>query len=187
MAIMDEDYFFATWNNNITVNNSETLKYTLMMCIYEALQEEFEFKHLSGNLKNTIVLSEQPTVIGKMSDDSEIFGGSEFVINIVAMRYDINVYNKTGQILYSNVSNKTDKKQKIIERLKQGKTINDLDMEDFGGEKSHHNFLVGSYAKAVDESGGISGTHKNYAENCIRKGIEKWKKMFPDLDISSNL
>ena len=35
-------------------------------------------------------------------------------------------------------------------------------------------YVPGSYADAVDKSGGFSGTHKNYAERCVKKAIDKW-------------
>lgn len=36
----------------------------------------------------------------------------------------------------------------------------------------------GSYAQAVNESGGFSKTHTGYVEDCIRLTIEKWLKYF---------
>lgn len=32
----------------------------------------------------------------------------------------------------------------------------------------------GSYANAVDVTGGYSGLHTNYVDNCIRKSISQW-------------
>lgn len=33
---------------------------------------------------------------------------------------------------------------------------------------------TGSYAELVNQTGGLSGTHKSYIETCINKGISKW-------------
>ena len=35
-------------------------------------------------------------------------------------------------------------------------------------------YYRGSYAQKINETGGLSGKHKDYVENCIKKGIEKW-------------
>lgn len=151
--LLDENYFGLSSNSNITVNNSDTLKYILMMCIYEALQEEFEYKFFSGNLKNTISLTENPSIIGDAEEGEnkvQVLGSNNYTINIVARAYDFNVFKNTGQIV-------------------------------------HNSKFPGSYADQVDITGGFSGSHKNYVERCIKKGIEKWKAMFPDLEISSNL
>lgn len=192
--ILDDNFFFATWENNLSQNNSSTLKYALMICIYNALQEEFENKHLSGNLKNTIILSGTPAVIGTINNgEADLLGGTDFNIEIMAMRYDLEIYRETGQIVYSNFkqAGRSDKRNKsIINRLKAGKSIDEIEIEDLLSGKTrskYQNFNAGSYAEEVDQTGGFSGTHKDYVERCIKKGIEEWKKMFPDLDINSNL
>ena len=45
---------------------------------------------------------------------------------------------------------------------------------------THRNIIVytgeGSYADEVDISGGFSGTHTNYVDNCIAKAMKKWRK-----------
>jgi hypothetical protein len=35
-------------------------------------------------------------------------------------------------------------------------------------------YYKGSYAEAINKSGGFSGKHTDYIENCILKGIQKW-------------
>ena len=182
--------------SNLFANNPTTkMKHDLMMCIYEALQEEFENKHYSGNLKNTIDLSEQSADVTPLGDTGvNVQGASNFVITIQALRYDLKIYNETGQIVYTNTRTTGGSKSRqnsIIKRLKEGKTLAQIESEDAARGKlkkgGYENLLGGSYADAVDETGGFSGTHKDYVEKCIRKGIAKWQQMYPDLDISSNL
>lgn len=46
------------------------------------------------------------------------------------------------------------------------------------GYFAEHGIIVydraGSYASQVDKTGGFSGKHKNYVEECIQRAIDKW-------------
>lgn len=186
-------------------SSSTGLKHSLMECIYEALQEEFETNHLSGNLKNSIRIEESASILGTIGNEGEeglLYGESDYTIVIEAQRYDIQIYKETGQIVHTNYKKAggTDSRNRdIIRRLKEGKTIDEITREDIRrdmkkGKSSavtrrgyYDDILAGSYAEEVDKTGGFSGEHKDYVERCIRKGIEKWKSQYPDLDISSNL
>lgn len=35
-------------------------------------------------------------------------------------------------------------------------------------------YYRGSYAEQINNTGGLSGKHKDYIEECINKGIQKW-------------
>ena len=170
------------------------LKYSLMECIYEALQEEFNEKELSGNLKNSIKIEESANVIGATDDNALLYGDSDYTIVIEAQRYDIQIYRETGQIVHTNykrAGGSERRNKSIIKRLREGKTIDEIWYEDAVKNRtkkySYDDNLAGSYAEEVDITGGFSKDHKDYVERCIRKGIQKWAAMHPDLDISSNL
>lgn len=170
------------------------MKYSLAQCIYEAIQEEFENEHLSGNLMNSIKIEESASILGVIgdgADESLMYGESDYTIVIEAQRYDLQIYSQTGQIVHTNNIRAAGKYNKsVIKRLKEGKSIDEISREDIKRgktDKYYDDNLAGSYAEEVDITGGFSGTHKDYVERCIRKGIEKWKRQYKDLDISSNL
>lgn len=171
------------------------MKYTLAQCIYEAIQEEFENEHLSGNLMNSIKIEESAAILGVIgdgADESLMFGESDYTIVIEAQRYDLQIYSQTGQIVHTNNIRAAGRYNKsVIKRLKEGKSIDEISREDIKkgrtNKVSYDDIFAGSYAEEVDSTGGFSGTHKDYVERCIRKGIEKWKSQYKDLDISSNL
>lgn len=188
--INDDDFFAYTGDRSIQSNRSATMKYALMMCIYEAIQEEFQNNEVSGNLRNTMVLTEVPSILGKIGDgDVNLYGESDYCLEIVAMCYDLEIYKETHQIVYNNyaTSNKDKKREKIIKAFKEGKSYNEIESEIISKVGQNKYYSVGSYADEVDKSGGFSHKHTDYVENCIRRAINKWKKMFPELDISSNL
>lgn len=180
------------------------LKYSLTQCIYEALQEEFE-KSFSGNLKNTIKIEESSSVLGVFGDGADealLYGESDYKIIIEAQRYDIQIFKETGQIVHTNykrAGGSERKNREIIRKLKVGKTIDEITREDILRDLKkkkqsmvvkrgyYDDILAGSYAEEVDITGGFSKSHQNYVERCIKKGIERWKSQYPDLDISSNL
>lgn len=76
------------------MENLEEMKLTLSRYILEEIRKEFDLKHLSGNLARTMKITNRN---GNVS------------IEIPADKYDINIYKKTGTIVYKGHGSYADK------------------------------------------------------------------------------
>ena len=89
---------------------------------------------------------------GNLRDTTKVYkvNNNSFVVHIPAKVYNINLYRKKGIIVYGDNAHKTNYSKDL---------------------KSYKPLHQGSYAEAVNTSGGFSKKHKNYVERALDKAL----------------